>query len=81
MTDAARALDLSRKTLSMLLNDRSGISPEMAVRFGTSSERLDEPANTARSLACREAAQQSASLTDRGMKPCLAITVLLTLAA
>ena len=42
VTDAANALGASRKTLSALLNGRSGISPEMAVRlsiaFGTSSE-------------------------------------------
>jgi antitoxin HigA-1 len=42
VTDAARALGVSRKTLSALLNGRAGISPEMAVRlsiaFGTSSE-------------------------------------------
>src|SRR5882762_5756533 len=42
VTNAARALGVSRKTLSALLNGRAGISPEMAVRlsiaFGTSSE-------------------------------------------
>ena len=42
ITDAAEALGISRKTLSAILNGRSGISPEMAVRlslaFGTSSE-------------------------------------------
>lgn len=42
VTDAARALRVSRKTLSALLNGRAGISAEMAVRlsiaFGTSSE-------------------------------------------
>jgi addiction module HigA family antidote len=42
VTDAARALDVSRKTLSAILNGRAGISPEMAVRlsiaFGTSAE-------------------------------------------
>ena len=42
VTDAANALGASRKTLSALLNGRSGISPEMAVRlsiaFGSSSE-------------------------------------------
>lgn len=42
VTDAAAALGVSRKTLSALLNGRSGISPEMAVRlsiaFGTSAE-------------------------------------------
>jgi addiction module HigA family antidote len=42
ITEAAEALGVTRKTLSAILNGRSGISPEMAVRlslaFGTSSE-------------------------------------------
>ena len=42
VTDAAKALGVSRKTLSSVLNGRSGISPEMAVRlsiaFDTSAE-------------------------------------------
>lgn len=42
VTDAAKALGVSRKTLSTLLNGRSGISPEMALRlakaFDTSPE-------------------------------------------
>jgi addiction module HigA family antidote len=42
VTDAAKALDISRKTLSAVLNGRAGISPEMAVRlsiaFDTSAE-------------------------------------------
>ena len=42
ITEAAEALGITRKTLSSILNGRSGISPEMAVRlslaFGTSSE-------------------------------------------
>lgn len=42
ITEAAQALDISRKTLSAILNGRAGISPEMAVRlsmaFGTSAE-------------------------------------------
>ena len=33
VTDAARALDVSRKTLSSILNGRAGISAEMAVRL------------------------------------------------
>ena len=33
VTDAAKALDVSRKTLSAILNGRAGISPEMAVRL------------------------------------------------
>ena len=42
VTEMAEALGVSRKTLSSILNERAGISPEMAVRlsiaFGTSSE-------------------------------------------
>lgn len=42
VTQMAEALGVSRKTLSAILNERAGISPEMAVRlsiaFGTSSE-------------------------------------------
>jgi len=33
VTDAAKALGVSRKTLSEILNGRSGISPEMAIRL------------------------------------------------
>ncbi len=33
VTDAAQALGVSRKTLSSILNGRSGISPEMALRL------------------------------------------------
>jgi addiction module HigA family antidote len=42
ITQMAEALGVSRKTLSAILNERAGISPEMAVRlsiaFNTSSE-------------------------------------------
>lgn len=42
VTEAAKALGVTRKTLSALLNGRSGISPEMALRlskvFGRSPE-------------------------------------------
>lgn len=42
VTAAAKALDVSRKTLSSIINGKAGISPEMAVRlsiaFNTSSE-------------------------------------------
>ena len=41
-TKAAQALGVSRKTLSSILNGRTGISPEMALRlsiaFGTTAE-------------------------------------------
>jgi addiction module HigA family antidote len=33
VTDAARALGISRKSLSALLNGRQGVSPEMAIRL------------------------------------------------
>ena len=42
ITKAAKALGVSRKTLSAILNGQKGISPEMAIRlsiaFGTSAE-------------------------------------------
>lgn len=42
ITEAAKALGVSRKTLSAILNGHAGISPEMAVRlsiaFDTTSE-------------------------------------------
>ena len=42
VTETAKALGVSRKTLSAILNRRAGISPEMAIRlsiaFGTSAE-------------------------------------------
>jgi len=42
VTETARALGVSRKTVSAILNGRAGISPEMAVRlsiaFDTSAE-------------------------------------------
>ena len=42
VTQAAQALGVSRKTLSSILNGKSGISPEMAIRlsiaFDTSAE-------------------------------------------
>ena len=43
ITEMAEGLGVSRKQISAILNQRSGISPEMAVRlseaFGTSVER------------------------------------------
>jgi antitoxin HigA-1 len=42
VTEAAKALGVSRKTLSGIINGRTGISPEMAIRlsiaFDTSAE-------------------------------------------
>jgi len=42
ITSAARAMKISRKTLSSILNGRSGVSPEMSIRlslaFGGSPE-------------------------------------------
>ncbi len=42
VTQAAEALDISRKTLSSILNGRSGISPEMAVRLSIAFDTTAE---------------------------------------
>ena len=42
VTDAADALGVTRKTLSTLLNGRSGISPEMALRLSKVFGRTPE---------------------------------------
>ena len=42
VTDAAEALGVSRKTLSSILNGRSGISPEMAIRLGKAFDTTPE---------------------------------------
>lgn len=42
ITEAARSLGITRKTLSALLNGRSGISPEMALRLSKVFGRTPE---------------------------------------
>ena len=42
VTDAAEALGVARKTLSAILNGRSGISPEMAIRLGKAFDTTPE---------------------------------------
>jgi addiction module HigA family antidote len=42
VSDAARALRVSRKTLSEILNGRAGISPEMAIRLAIAFETTPE---------------------------------------
>ncbi len=42
ITDAARALGISRKTLSSILNGHAGISPEMAVRLSIAFDTTAE---------------------------------------
>jgi len=42
ITDAAKALGVSRKTLSTLLNGRAGVSPEMAIRLSQVFGRTPE---------------------------------------
>jgi antitoxin HigA-1 len=42
VTEAARTLGVTRKTLSALLNGRSGISPEMALRLSKVFGRTPE---------------------------------------
>ena len=42
ITAAAKALDVSRKTLSSIINGHSGISPEMAIRLSIAFETSAE---------------------------------------
>ena len=42
VTEAAKALDVSRKTLSEILNGHAGISPEMAVRLSLAFDTTAE---------------------------------------
>jgi addiction module HigA family antidote len=42
VTDAAKALGVSRKTLSSILNGRAGVSPEMAVRLSIAFDTTAE---------------------------------------
>jgi addiction module HigA family antidote len=42
VTDAARSLGVSRKTLSAILNERAGISPEMAIRLSKAFDTTAE---------------------------------------
>ncbi|VAW31242.1 Antitoxin HigA [hydrothermal vent metagenome] len=42
ITKAAKALGVSRKTLSAILNGRSGISPEMAIRLSLAFDTTPE---------------------------------------
>jgi addiction module HigA family antidote len=42
ITDAAAGLGVTRKTLSLLLNGKAGISPEMAVRLSQAFGRSPE---------------------------------------
>jgi addiction module HigA family antidote len=42
VTDAAKSLGVSRKTLSAVLNGRAGISPEMAVRLSIAFDTTAE---------------------------------------
>ncbi len=42
VTEAARRLGVTRKALSELLNERAGMSPEMAVRVGHATNTTPE---------------------------------------
>ena len=42
ITEAAKALGVSRKTLSAILNGRAGISPEMAIRLSIAFDTTAE---------------------------------------
>ncbi len=61
VTQAAAGLGVSRKTLSAILNGRSGISPEMAVRLSIAFD------TTAESWLNQQL-QYDLSLAERGRK-------------
>lgn len=42
VTDAAKALGISRKSLSELLNGKAGVSPEMAIRLSIAFDTTPE---------------------------------------
>jgi antitoxin HigA-1 len=42
VTEAAKALGVSRKTLSSILNGRAGVSPEMAIRLSIAFDTTPE---------------------------------------
>ena len=42
VTEAARRLGVTRKTVSELVNGRAGVSPEMALRIGTATKSTPE---------------------------------------
>ncbi len=42
VTEAARRIDVTRKTLSELVNGRAGLSPEMALRIGAATKTTAE---------------------------------------
>ncbi len=42
VTTAAKRLGVSRKTLSLIINERAGISPEMALRIGMATSTTPE---------------------------------------
>ncbi len=42
VTEAAERLGVTRKTLSELVNGRSGVSPEMALRIGAATKSTPE---------------------------------------
>ena len=42
VTEAARALGVSRKTLSSILNGHAGVSPEMAIRLSIAFDTTPE---------------------------------------
>ena len=42
ITEAAKGLGVSRKTLSAIINGRAGITPEMAIRLGKAFDTTPE---------------------------------------
>lgn len=69
VTDAAKALGVSRKTLSSILNGRAGISPEMALRLAKAFDTTPESwLNQQMQYDLWEAKQQTKSLRVQKLK-------------
>ncbi len=68
VTEAARALGVARKTLSAILNGRSGISPEMAIRLGKAFNTSPESwLNQQVQYDLRQAEQRSPNLQVKNL--------------
>jgi addiction module HigA family antidote len=72
VTDAAKALGVTRPALSALLNERAALSPEMALRiekaFGVSMDTLMRMQNSY-DIAPARRTDQGSSLSQGGLTP------------
>jgi len=69
ITEAAKALGVSRKTLSSIINGKAGISPEMAVRLSIAllSTIYGKPSNIGKN--CTLSAYRQRENTEHALRP------------